>query len=175
MWPRHGDILILIPDFLSDMVRMWPRHGDVLTIIPVEDISRPRPVQLIDPKIFCFLSSPRPSLVQLNRPLTDFPDKDSVEVIQDSLNDTVEVVVAYGSLPDTAEVVIIPRFAQHYCWSWSLPRFSQWLLLRVKSSPDFLNDYYWGWNRPRFSHRPCWGSNHPWFIHHRLKLQVQLL
>ena len=55
--------------------------------VSVEDISRPRPVQLIDPKIFCLLSSHRPSLVQLNRPQTDFSNEDSVEVIQDFLND----------------------------------------------------------------------------------------
>ena len=53
----------------------------------------------------------RPSLVQLNRPLKDFPDEDSVEDIQDSRSVTAEVEVAYDSLPVTVEVVIAPRFS----------------------------------------------------------------
>ena len=62
---------------------------------------RPYLVQLIDSKDFLF--SPRLSLVQLNRPQTDFSDEDSVEVIKGfSQTSDFEIINSYGSLPDGA-------------------------------------------------------------------------
>ena len=61
------------------MTDLLPFRKDAVEIL--NHTSRPRPVQLIDSKDF--LSSPRPSLVQLNRLPTDFSDKDSAEVIPD--------------------------------------------------------------------------------------------
>ena len=61
-----------------------------------DHISRPRPVQLID--FEDLLSSPRPSLVHLNRLPTDFSDKNSAEVMVPSPT-VCEVVIPFQMFP----------------------------------------------------------------------------
>ena len=90
---RRSDTSSRFPSrYSSDVIQIWQR-SDTPSRSPFRYSSDVTQIwQRSD------TSSRRPSLVQLNRPQTDFPDEDSVEV-------------AYGSLPDSAEVVI-PDFAQ---------------------------------------------------------------
>ena len=121
---------------------------------------RPYPVQLINSKDF--LSSPRPSLVQLNRFPTNFSDDDSVEVIFRFFFEIIipmvlspTVMISYGPLPDGAWDVIPFQVMISYGplpdGAWDVIPFqiiiAYWFSSRYcedgNSHQDFLNERCW--------------------------------